>query len=101
MKRSEVISDVEIEQMSLFIKTMGDPTRLKILFELMNGSLCVMHISERLKMSQSAISHQLAVLRQADLVKMTRHGKTAVYSISDEHVRLTLDMVRLHIEEEK
>ena len=54
MRRSDSISDTEILEMSLFIKTMGDPTRLRILFELMNGSLCVMHISERLKMSQSA-----------------------------------------------
>ena len=93
-------SENDIEKMSAFIKVMGDTTRLRILIELMKNRLCVMHISERLGMSQSATSHQLAVLRRADLVRMTRMGKTAVYSISDEHVRLMLDMVRLHIEED-
>lgn len=91
----------QIERMSVFFKVMGDNTRLRILMALMDGKLCVMHISERLGMSQSAISHQLAVLRQADLVRMTRRGKTAVYSISDEHVRLMLDMAMLHVNEEK
>ena len=91
----------EFERMSEFFKVMGDGTRLRILLELMGGKLCVMHISERLGMSQSAISHQLAVLRRANLVKMTRKGKTAVYSISDEHVRLMLDMALLHVNEDK
>ncbi len=91
----------EIERMSVFFKIMGDSTRLRILIALMDGKLCVMHISEKLGMSQSAISHQLAVLRQADLVRMTRKGKTAVYSISDEHVRLMLDMAMLHVNEDK
>lgn len=95
------VSDHELAHMSAFLKVMSDGTRLRILMELMNGTLCVMHISERLGMSQSAISHQLAVLREADLVRMTKKGKTAVYSISDEHVRLIIDMVRLHIAEEE
>ena len=89
----------EIEGMCGFFKAMSDPTRLKILIALMSGRLCVNHISERVGMSQSATSHQLAVLRGAKLVKMTRSGKTAVYSIADEHVRLMLDMAMLHIEE--
>ncbi len=96
----EHISDGEIVSMGSFLKTMSDSTRLRILVELMNGTLCVKHISDRVGMSQSATSHQLAVLRNAKLVKMTKKGKTAVYSISDEHVRLIIDMVRLHIEED-
>lgn len=99
MRNTGKLSTVEIEGMCEFFKAMSDPTRLRILTELMNGKLCVMHISERVGMSQSATSHQLAVLRRANLVKMTRNGKTAVYSISDEHVRLMLDMAMLHIEE--
>ena len=99
MKSTGKISNAEIEGMCGFFKVMSDPTRLRILTELLCGKLCVMHISERVGMSQSATSHQLAVLRRANLVKMTRSGKTAVYSISDEHVRLILDMAMLHIEE--
>lgn len=100
-KRGIDIGTSAVDRMSVFFKVMGDNTRLRILMALMDGKLCVMHISERLGMSQSAISHQLAVLRQADLVRMTRRGKTAVYSISDEHVRLMLDMAMLHVNEEK
>ena len=85
--------------MSRFFKVMGDETRLRILTTLLDGSLCVMHISEKLGMSQSATSHQLAILRQADLVRVTRNGKQLVYAISDEHVRLMLDMALLHVKE--
>lgn len=90
----------KIEGMCSFFKAMSDPTRLKILTELAGGRLCVTHISQKVGMSQSATSHQLAVLKRARLVKMTRSGKTAVYSISDDHVRLMLDMAMLHITEE-
>ncbi len=99
-RRAINIEASDIKRMSEFFKVMGDPTRLRILIELMNGGLCVMHISERVGMSQSATSHQLAVLRRADLVRMTRKGKSAVYFISDEHVRLMLDMAMLHVKEE-
>ena len=89
------------DAMADFFKILGDKTRLRILMELLSGSLCVMHISERVGMSQSATSHQLAILRRADLVRVTRKGKTLVYAISDEHVRLLLDMAILHLGEEK
>ena len=92
---------MEIERMSRFLKIMSDSTRMRILVELMGGALCVMHISERVGMSQSATSHQLAVLRREKLVRMTKKGKTAVYSLADEHVRLVIDMVKLHIEEDE
>lgn len=92
--------DVDLDAMSVFFKAMSDKTRLKILVELLDGSLCVMHIAERVGMSQSAISHQLAILRAADLVRIKRNGKSIVYSIADEHVRLMLDMALLHTEHE-
>lgn len=88
-----------VEEMSDFFKVMADKTRLRILMELQHASLCVMHISERVGMSQSAVSHQLAVLRRADLVRADRKGRTLVYSLSDEHVRLVLDMASSHISE--
>ena len=100
-RRSSLLGEVSLGEMSDFFKVMSDKTRLRILVELLDGSLCVMHISERVGMSQSAISHQLAILRKADLVRVKRNGKTIVYSISDEHVRLMLDMALLHVNEEK
>ena len=101
MKR-DVFSPTEeqLGRLSVFFKIMGDPTRLKILTALLGEKLCVMHISERLGMSQSAVSHQLALLRTANLVKVSRHGKTQVYAIADEHVRLILDMALLHADEQ-
>ncbi len=99
-ERKCLLRESDIATMSHFFKIMGDPTRLRILVELLQGSLCVMHISERVGMSQSATSHQLAILRKADLVRVTRKGKSLVYSISDEHVRLMLDMALLHVNEE-
>ena len=95
------IDEKELITMSTFFKMMGDRTRLRILLELLEGSLCVMHISERVGMSQSATSHQLALLRKAKLVRVTRKGKSIVYSISDEHVRLMLDMALLHVNEKE
>lgn len=95
------ISEEKLGVMSDFFKVIADRTRLRILIALLEGSLCVMHISERVGMSQSATSHQLAILRRANLVKASRRGKTLVYSISDEHVRLILDMTLLHINEEE
>ena len=99
-KTTHLLGEVSIDRMSEFFKVMADKTRLRILIELLDKSLCVMHISERVGMSQSATSHQLAILRKADLVRVKRNGKTIVYSISDEHVRLMLDMAMLHINEE-
>lgn len=98
-ERHGLIAEADLCTMSNFFKIMADKTRLRILVELLEGSLCVMHISERVGMSQSATSHQLAILRKADLVRVTRKGKSIVYSISDEHVRLMLDMALLHVNE--
>ena len=89
----------QLSAMSMFFKALSDETRLKILFSLLECPRCVMHISERVGMSQSAVSHQLSILRGCDLVKVSRSGKNQVYSISDEHVRLVMDMAHLHIAE--
>ena len=95
------VNAVSLDKMSNFFKILSDKTRLSILIELLDGSLCVMHIAERVGMSQSATSHQLAILRKSDMVRVKRNGKSIVYSISDEHVRLMLDMALLHVDEEK
>ena len=88
-----------VEEMSRLFKMLGDPTRLSILMALHESPLCVTHICARVGMSQSAVSHQLALLRRTDLVRVTRTGKQVVYSLSDEHVRMMLDMVELHVGE--
>ncbi|MBP3442022.1 MAG: winged helix-turn-helix transcriptional regulator [Clostridia bacterium] len=67
-------------------KVFGDSTRIRIISALMDGEMCVYHLSERLSAGQSAISHQLRILRAAGLVRPRREGKEMYYSLDDEHV---------------
>lgn len=99
-RHGEGMSDRELQGVAQLFKLMGDPTRLRILSALSGSSLCVMHISERVGMSQSATSHQLALLRRADLVRATRSGKSLVYALADDHVRQMLDLAIVHEREE-
>lgn len=78
-------------------KTLGDPTRLKIVEILLENEMCVNHIAETMGMGQSAISHQLRVLRQARLVTYRKEGKTAYYSLNDDHVEGLVRMGMNHV----
>ena len=80
-------------------KTFGDSTRIKILYALFEGELCVCDLATILKLSQPAISHQLKVLKDAKLVKFRREGKVIFYSLDDDHVRSILSIGMNHIEE--
>lgn len=73
-------------------KMFGDETRLRILFELEKGELCVCSIAENLGMSQSAVSHQLNKLRMTHLVKSRKDGKHVLYTFDDEHVKGIFDL---------
>lgn len=78
-------------------KILGDPTRLKIVEILLENEMCVNHIAETMGMGQSAISHQLRVLRQARLVTYRKEGKTAYYSLNDDHVEGLVRMGMDHV----
>ena len=78
-------------------KVFGDSTRIRILYALFEAELCVYDIAEILNMTQSAISHQLRVLKQAKLVKFRREGKTVYYSLADDHVRTIIGMGMEHL----
>lgn len=80
-------------------KVFGDPTRIRILYALSAGELCVCDIASVLNMSQSAISHQLRVLKQNHLVKFRREGKTLYYSLADSHVETILNQGLEHVQE--
>lgn len=80
-------------------KVFGDTTRIKILSVLRLHEMCVCDIADSLSMTQSAISHQLRVLKQMDLVKNRREGKTIFYSLADDHIVGILDMGLEHIRE--
>ncbi len=82
-------------------KVFGDSTRIKILWALFESEMCVCDIAYLLGMSQSAISHQLRVLKQAKLVKNRKDGKIVFYSLEDDHIKHIFDQGLLHISEDK
>ncbi len=82
-------------------KVFGDTTRVKILYSLFECEMCVCAIAELLGMTQSAISHQLSILRRNKLVSTRREGKTIYYSLADSHVATILDCGIEHLNEER
>lgn len=106
MERVEAREEFDIEQeleneflleLADFFKIFGDGTRIRILQLLLAGEKNVGELAEALDMSQSAVSHQLRILRQNDLVKYRKEGKTVFYSLDDEHVRVVLEQGMTHI----
>lgn len=83
--------------LSELFKVFGDSTRIRILTALTDGEMCVLHLSEHLGMGQSAVSHQLRILRTTGLVKPRRQGKTVYYSLDDDHVKEILEAGLEHI----
>lgn len=81
-----------------FFKLLGDSTRIKILFALLTSELCVGDMANVLGMTQSAVSHQLRVLRSGGLVKYRKDGKNVIYSLDDEHVAEILKAGLTHIQ---
>jgi DNA-binding transcriptional ArsR family regulator len=82
-----------------FFKVFGDTTRIRILYVLFQSEMCVCDISNLLNMTQSAISHQLRTLKQLQLVKYRREGKTVFYSLSDDHIKIIINQGMEHINE--
>lgn len=86
-----------IQELAEFFKIFGDATRIRILQTLLEGERNVGDLADVLEMSQSAVSHQLRVLRQNDLVKYRKEGKTVFYSLDDEHIRMVLEQGMTHL----
>lgn len=88
--------------LSELYKVFGDSTRIKILYVLFESEMCVCDIAQLLNMTQSAISHQLRVLKNAKLIRYRKEGKTVFYSLADDHVRTIMGQGMEHLcEEEK
>ena len=81
-------------------KIFGDSTRIRILFVLFEAEVCVCDLAEALGMTQSAVSHQLKILKQSKLVKARREGKSIFYSLADGHVRTIIDQGLEHVNED-
>lgn len=89
----------EFNKMSELFKVFADSTRLKILYVLFNGEVCVCDIAKSIGSEQSLVSHQLRILKQTNLVKYRREGKVIYYSLSDNHIKTIFAQAKEHIEE--
>ena len=87
----------QLYDLAELFKIFGDSTRVRILYLLLESEMCVCDIAQCLSMNQSAISHQLRVLKNADLIRCRREGKTVIYSLADDHVRMILSCGMEHI----
>ncbi len=96
----EIIADDTLYELSELFKVFADMTRVKLMYSLFDGELCVQDLAEKLDMTQSAISHQLRVLKAAKLVKGRRDGKQVYYSLADEHVKTILGQGMDHVLED-
>lgn len=99
MAKGHMPADETLRELADFFKVFGDTTRIKILCVLFQSELCVCDLAEVLKMTQSAISHQLRVLKQMKLVKNRREGKTVYYSLADDHIQTIMNQGMEHISE--
>lgn len=97
--KSQMLKDDLALRLADIFRILGDPTKVKMLHALSKGELCVCDLAALLDMTQSAISHQLRLLRNARIVKFRKEGKMAYYSLADEHVVKLIQMGAEHAEE--
>ena len=97
--KAKMPKEEDLYDLAELFKIFGDSTRIKILWALDEAEMCVCDLAVLLNMTQSAISHQLRVLKQARLVKNRRDGKIVFYSLEDEHIKQIFDQGLIHINE--
>lgn len=97
--RNDMPNEEILYDLAELFKIFGDSTRIRILYALFEAEMCVCDIAQLLGMTQSAISHQLRILKGSKLVKYRREGKTVFYSLADGHVRTIIDQGLEHVEE--
>lgn len=94
-----MVNENTLYDVAELFKVFGDSTRIKILFVLFEQEMCVCDLAESLSMTDSAVSHQLKILKQAHLVKARRDGKQMFYSLADDHVRTIINQGIDHVNE--
>ncbi len=99
MDSSIIYNDELVYDVADLFKVFSDSTRVRILAALFDGEMCVGDIAQKLDMSQTAISHQLRVLKQNHLIKYRRQGKSIIYCLADDHVKTIIDNALVHLEE--
>lgn len=98
--RSEMPDEETITRLAETFKIFGDNTRIRILWALFDKEMSVSEISQTIRMSQSAVSHQLRTLKHARLIKARRDGKNTFYSLDDDHVKRIIEQVMIHVKEQ-
>lgn len=96
---SDNTTEEELSDLAELFKVFGDSTRIRILYDLFGGEKNVTEICADLEMNQSAVSHQLKLLKSARLIRSRREGKQMIYSLADDHVKTIIAMGKEHIEE--
>lgn len=89
----------EFENLIQLFKALGDPSRMKVLFQIGSSEACVSEVASKLNMSESSVSHHLHILRINGLVRWHREGKTILYTLEDDHVRTIIIQGCKHVEE--
>lgn len=97
--KKNILGEETLTDLSELFKLLGETTRVKILNTLFQAEMCVCDIAAVLGISQSAISHQLRVLKQAKMVKNRKDGKVVYYSLSDDHIKCIFDEGLIHVKE--
>ncbi|MBE7074996.1 MAG: winged helix-turn-helix transcriptional regulator [Clostridiales bacterium] len=97
MEKNKIPSEMEIMKMSLFMKVMSDSTRVKILFAIKSKPKSVNEIVDLVGATQSAVSHQLSIMRGVNIVETQRDGNKIYYSLADSQISKILDIVKSHI----
>ncbi len=97
--QKEMLEKKQFEKLSMFFKAISDETRIKILYSLSLSEMCVCDIAALLDVTVSAVSHQLRILKQAELVKSNKQGKVVYYSLADDHVNVVFKNALEHIME--
>ncbi len=99
-RKSEMPEGETLYELADFFKIFGDSTRINILFAIDSAPMCVCDIAELLGMTKSAVSHQLKILRQSDIVTYRKSGKNVFYALADDHVRDIIEKALEHIKED-
>ena len=97
--RDKMPAEDILRELAEFFKVFGEPTRIKILHALSTSEMCVYDIAALLKMKQPAVSHQLRILKQSNLVKYKKDGKLVYYSLDDDHIKQIFEIALVHISE--
>lgn len=100
-RENQLTSEQEWYRLTEFFKVLGDPNRIKIIFQISEEKICVGEIAKRLCVSESAVSHHLQVLKMNGLVTQKREGKSIFYELSDDHVHSILKLAIEHATEER